>query len=658
MASELSDDPMVGRVLDGRYEIIRKVAKGGMATVYQARDQRLGRIVAVKLMHDGLTSDPGYVARFNREARSAAGLTHPGIVSVFDQGIDQGRPFIVMEYVPGGTLRHLITNTAPIGPKRVVELMLPVVDAVAPAHEAGILHRDLKPENVLISDRNQIKVADFGLAKPVASQTNSNPGTLMGTVSYVSPEVVTNRPYDTRSDVYALGVILYEMLTGAKPHTGETPVAVAYSHVNKDVPAPSTALPASDTAIPDYLDALVLAATARDPNLRLRDAGVLAHHLRLVRDALARGIRSDPQLAAQMRVTSLDPGSQATETIPDIQVPPTVPVPVHDTPVMAPSAQTGSRPAPPQTPAPAPTARARPAKRKRRRGVGVIVVLLVLLLIAGLGGYGAWYFLKGRFTEVPAFVGMTEADARKLATKEKLTITFTPEYSEEVPSGEIISTNPTEGTQILINGEVAAVVSKGKERYAVPKVTGKSEDDARQAIMKANLVVGEVVPVYDDKVKDGLVVKQSVASGKKVKPGTAIDLEISQGPAPVDITSYEGQPYTDAKAHFKKLGLKVSKADSVYNNEIPKGAVVSQDPVSGQLLRGQTIKFIVSLGPELHEVPNVFKLSVDDATKKMEDAGFKVKVTYEAKLLNIVAKTSPKAGEMLAIGSTVELFVV
>ena len=262
MTTMNSNDPLVGHLLDGRYEILRKLARGGMATVYLATDRRLTRTVAVKVMHDNLGSDQDFANRFDREARAAARLSHPNVVSVFDQGNDNGRPYMVMEYVEGSTLRNLITREAPMEPQRALDLLIPVVSAVAAAHEAGIIHRDLKPENVLISSRGQIKVADFGLARAVTAHTATANGMLIGTVSYIAPELVTHGHADTRCDVYALGVMLFEMLTGRKPHTGDTPIQVAYSHVHNEITMPSISAPAQwrDTrsAVPPYLDALVV----------------------------------------------------------------------------------------------------------------------------------------------------------------------------------------------------------------------------------------------------------------------------------------------------------------------------------------------------------------------------------------------------------------
>src|SRR5919112_2930475 len=293
-------DPLVGNLLDGRYQITQRLARGGMATVYQAVDTRLTRTVAVKVMHVGLGDDVEFARKFDREARAAARLSHPNVVAVFDQGqaVLDGhtlRPYIVMEYVDGPTLRDLIVREAPMTPARALEVLEPVLAALAAAHDAGLVHRDVKPENVLISDRGQIKVADFGLAKAISSQTSTaTQGLLIGTVSYVPPELVLSGRADARSDVYSAGVVLFELLTGRKPHTGDTPIQVAYAHVHSDVPAPSSFPNAGP--IPPALDALVARATSRNASARPPDARVLLAQVRRLQAAMRGDASEDPDL--------------------------------------------------------------------------------------------------------------------------------------------------------------------------------------------------------------------------------------------------------------------------------------------------------------------------------------------------------------------------
>ncbi|HEY0950403.1 protein kinase domain-containing protein, partial [Nocardioides sp.] len=289
---------MTGRLLEGRYRIGARIARGGMASVYDATDVRLDRTVAIKIMHPGLGDDAEFAARFVREARSAARLSHPNVVSVYDQGDDHGTVFLAMELVEGITLRDVIRKEAPLPPARALALIEPVLSALAAAHRAGIIHRDVKPENVLIAADGRVKVADFGLARAVSADTQhtATGGVLIGTVSYLAPELVVDGRADARADVYAAGVVLFELLTGSKPHEGETPIQVAYKHVHEDVPAPSTLEP----TLPAYVDALVARATARDRGLRPADAAVLLHQVHRVSHALAEGVLDDPDLTADL----------------------------------------------------------------------------------------------------------------------------------------------------------------------------------------------------------------------------------------------------------------------------------------------------------------------------------------------------------------------
>ena len=309
-------DPLVGRLLDGRYQITQRLARGGMATVYRAVDMRLTRTVAVKVMHVGLGDEAEFARKFDREARAAAKLSHPNVVSVFDQGQDvegsNSRPYIVMEYVEGHTLRDVLNREAPLPPARALELMEPVLAALAAAHDAGLVHRDVKPENVLISDRGRLKVADFGLAKAVSSQSSTaTQGLLIGTVSYLPPELVVAGRADARSDVYSAGVVLFELLTGRKPHTGDTPIQIAYAHVHRDVPPPSVG--PTRAPIPPYVDALVTRATARDANFRQPDAKILLAQVRRARIALQQGLADDPELTRELRSPPRQRGSEARQ---------------------------------------------------------------------------------------------------------------------------------------------------------------------------------------------------------------------------------------------------------------------------------------------------------------------------------------------------------
>ena len=636
-------DPLVGRVLDDRYELTRRIGQGGMAVIYLATDRRLSRTVAVKIMHETYGGDSGFVTRFEREATAAARLSHPNVVSVFDRGVDDNRPYIVMEYVEGPTLRRVMSREGAMPPTRMLELITPVIAAVAAAHEAGIVHRDLKPENVFISTRGQIKVGDFGLARAVSAQTNTSIGTLIGTVSYIAPELVTTGKGDTRADIYALGIMMYEMLTGRKPHTGDNPVQIAYSHVHNPMEPPSRA--ATDR-VPDYVDALVTAAAAREPGRRPADATALLENVRLVGDALNRGVANDPDLAARLQ-DETDGAAEARTELLATRGNHTAVLPVH-------ALTTPSRAITPTAPS-EPGAKLR-ARRARRRKRG-LVALIAVLLFAVLAGWGVWYYVDGRFVDVPAFKSLTQAGAKELADTTKLTITFTPEYSEEVPKGEVIDTDPQEGTPILLGGAVTARVSLGPERYAVPKLVGKTLDAAKKDLANAHLAPPNTNSVYDDKAKSGVVVKASMKAGTMVPPGTTIDLDVSKGPQPVAVIDYTGKPLKDAQTFFETAGLTVKVSKSVFSDSVPKDAIISQDPTDGTVPRGGTVTVVVSKGPELVEVPNVRRLSVDEAKKKLTSAGFKWKIEQRGPFSSLALGTSPGSGKMAVKGSTVTLLV-
>ncbi len=651
-------DPLLGRLVDGRYLITRRIARGGMATVYLADDQRLTRTVAIKVMHENLGEDEDFTARFDREARAAARLSHPNVVSVFDQGMDDGRPYIVMEYVEGSTLRQVMTRETPMTPSRALALIQQVAEAVAAAHEAGIVHRDLKPENVLISRRGQLKVADFGLARAVTAHTATANGMLIGTVSYIAPELVTHGHADTRCDVYAMGVVLYEMLTGRKPHTGESPIQVAYSHVHNEISPPSQAAPeqwrGTANAVPDYVDALVLAAATRQPAERPHDARVLAEHVAAAREAIAQGRLNDPELAARMRTTVLENDALATEQVPLMMS--LTPEPTNPTLVFTPANVAEPGPAPvavggAEPPLPSPSAQPLQQRRARRSRTArtSLVVLLVSALVLGVG---AWYLMAGRFTTTPDFTSLTQVQAQALAAEKGFPVTFDADYSETIPVGQVVRTDPAVGERIPYGGTITAFLSRGPERYAVPSLAGRTVDEAQQVIADAHLAAGKITEVWDENIELGKVISSSPAAGKMVKPKTEVDLKVSKGPAPIKVVSYVDKPFTEAKAYYEGQGLVVQVSAEKNNSKIAAGNVISSDPKDGTVPKGGTISFVVSKGPVMVEVPNVIGMNANQAEKALTDVGFKVaweKVFWGRS----VWSTDPGVGTMAPKGSTI-----
>ncbi|TDW94088.1 serine/threonine-protein kinase [Kribbella pratensis] len=639
-------DRLVGRVLDGRYRVDARVAKGGMATVYEALDMRLDRTVALKVMHDGLGDDAQFTRRFVAEARAAARLSNPNVVAVFDQGDDNGTLFLAMEYVRGRTLRDVIREEAPLSPARALDLLTPVLSALSAAHDAGIVHRDIKPENVLISDKGVVKVADFGLARAVSASGNTaTQGLLMGTVSYLAPELVTDGSADARSDVYSAGILLYEMLTGNKPHSGDTPIQVAYAHVHADVPPPSLEQP----SIPPYVDALVQRATARDRDLRPTDARVFSRQVHRVRSALDEGLPDDPELTGDLTVPihQIRQDSGYDDGYTRGQVPPDSRPIRHDT-IVVPVDHGRPTGAPAKTPAP-----------PRRRSRGPIALILILAAAIGIGT-SAWYYGIHRYTTTPDLVNMEPAAANAKAAERGLRTSLdNQDYSEDVKKGEVIRTDPKAGDRIRKNGDIGLTVSKGPERYRVPQLVGLQLDAAQQALSPIKLITGQIIEQYNETVPQGKVIAISPKFNTIVKPGTAVNFAVSKGKRPITVPDLTGKSYKDAKKTLTRLGFVVGRTTQ-YDEKVAEGNVISQSPNNGTLFAKDKVSLVVSLGPPLVEVPDVKRKTTADAQKILGDAGFKVTV-QKAPFnlgLNIVAAQSPGAGRKVKPGSTIVITVL
>lgn len=668
-----SADPMTGRLLDGRYRIGSRIARGGMASVYEATDLRLDRVVAVKVMHVGLGDDEEFAARFVREARAAARLSHPNVVAVFDQGDDDGTVFLAMELIAGHTLRDVIVKEAPMSPARALALVEPVVSALAAAHRSGIVHRDVKPENVLIADDGRVKVADFGLAKAVGTDTQhtATGGVLIGTVSYLAPELVSQGISDARADVYAVGVLLYELLTGAKPHEGESPIQVAYKHVHEDVSPPSLLEP----GLPGYVDALVARATARDRGLRPADAGVLLHHVHRVAHALAEGVREDPELTQDLAPLLLHPDTG----VPVVEEPvredtgTTGPVPAgadHEPTSLlragVPAA--ASAPAGPSAPrangqdraaAAAPAPPSRPGRRGRRWR-GPLLVLLAVVIATTLG-LGAWWYGWARYSTVPSVLEQGRASAvAELEDAGFDVVVGEAVYSNRVPEGRVVSADPGAGSRALTGDEVTIVLSLGVELYPVPEMAGRTLEEAEAALAEVDLELGRVREKFSESVPDDQVVRSTPVAGKELRPGAAVDLVVSKGRRPINVGDWVGEPADEAQRTLERKGLVVQRNEDVFSDSVPAGDVVSQEPGGGTLFKGDTVTLTVSKGPELVEVPGVKAQGVDAARAELESLGFVVRVENISDYLGLgfVFRTDPGAGEMVPKGSTITLYLI
>ncbi|MEU3369735.1 Stk1 family PASTA domain-containing Ser/Thr kinase [Streptomyces sp. NPDC006660] len=647
-------DPLVGQVLDGRYRVDARIAVGGMATVYRAVDTRLDRVLALKVMHPGLAADATFVERFIREAKSVARLAHPNVVGVFDQGAQGQYVYLAMEYIAGCTLRDVLRERGALQPRAALDILEPVLAALGAAHRAGFVHRDMKPENVLIGDDGRVKVADFGLVRAVDAVTSTT-GSVLGTVSYLAPEQIEHGTADTRADVYACGVVLYEMLTGAKPHGGDTPAQILYAHLHEGMPAPSAAVP----GLAVELDALVASATARDPDARPHDAVALLARTRVAREAL-----DDEQLDA------VPPGSRSTaggagpedrtSVIPRAATTPVTPVgvPLPADAAGSDSVHRTSRLIMPRGVAeeePQPVAR-RTSRRRFDGRRGLIALVSALLVVLGVGA-GVWYINSGQFTRVPALIGQSEDAAKQKLSGAGLDLKKVDrQFSDTVERGQVISTDPATGARIRGNGAVTLIVSRGPETAQVPKLDGMPLDRAKDELGKAGFAPGDTTSEYSDSVARGAVIRTDPAAGVKRHTDTAVALVVSKG-APVDMPGVVGDTVDDATAALQSAGLKVTVAPDQVNSEQAAGKVAAQSaPEHARLTQGDTVTLTVSKGPRMVAVPKVTGQSAGDAQKALEAAGFKVKVDRGFPFLSDeVASQSVAAGAQAPEGSTVTI---
>lgn len=638
-----SPDTLEGTTLDGRYRVLEHLADGGMASVYLAVDTRLDREVAVKVMRRDLAADPTFLSRFRREARSAARLSHPHVVGVHDQGESDGRLFLVMEHVPGRTLREVLDTEGALTPRAALDLLEPVLAGLAAAHAAGLVHRDVKPENVLIREDGTVKVADFGLARAVTSQsTTGGAGVLLGTVSYLSPEQVERGVADPRSDVYAAGLVLFEMLTGRKAIDGETPIHVAFQHVHGDLPTLREAQPSAPAA----LDDLVAAAVARDPDDRPRDAGSYLELLRLTRDRLTPA-ELDRRPATESGAAGGDDatatGSAPTEAL---------------RPVPTTSRATASRPGTGPGPGTVATATGSTTTVAGRRPSPLLWLLPALLVLGALLGAG-WWFTLGQRTTVPDLAGQDVAAAEQGLADAHLTMTRRDVFDEKVAKGTVISTDPGAGQESRRGDIVSVTVSKGPERYEVPRLAGLTTAQATRRIEAAHLAAGSTTTEYSEDVAKGKVLRSSPKTGTSLKPGAAVDLVVSAGREPIEIPAVTGRTYESAKQSLEDAGFVVDRGEDVNDQSVPKGSVVSQDPATGTAYRGDTITLVVSKGPVMVTIPDVEGKTEAQAMKALEKVGLKVTVQrFFGGPLDQVRATSPAAGTSVPKGSTVTILVV
>jgi len=651
-------DPMIGRLIDGRYDVRSRIARGGMATVYLATDLRLERQVAIKIMHGHLADDAVFKERFVQEARSAARLAHPNVVNVFDQGQDSDMAYLVMEYLPGMTLRDLLKERGQLTTEQTVDVMDAVLGGLAAAHKAGIVHRDLKPENVLLADDGRIKISDFGLARAVSANTATGQA-LLGTIAYLSPELLTRGTADARSDIYAAGIMMYEMLVGAQPYVGDQPMAIAFQHANDQMPTPSDASP----AVPEQLDDLVLWATRKEPDERPSDAREMLERLRVAEYEIAGTRRAQAATGrtvvlpdtfdadldqAQTQVLEARRRTGSTTVVGSVTPATTVygtSIAAHDQGVDA-----GDIPPRPGD------ALARKAGSRRKRGAWILAIILVVA--AGLG-VSAWYFAAGpgASVTVPAdLAGKPVAEAEASLDALSLLHTQTQQTDPTVPAGVVISTDPAGGTPVGQGSSITLVVSAGPAMLPVPGLAGTSEADATAAIQAAGFTLADpVARQFDSDVESGVVIAALGADGAAIgatyPEQRPITLVVSLGAVP----NVVGQSPDDAKAALGEVGLVGVDGSQDFNDEIPAGEVYQAITTTDPVRPGDSITLNVSRGPEPVTVPgNLNGMSWSEAKPLLVDLGFDLQYNAVADAFPDtfkVSATDPAGGASVPKGS-------
>lgn len=645
----------IGAVIAGRYEILSRIADGGMATVYLGRDNRLDRNVAVKIMHADLARDSESRRRFLQEALSSAKLQHPNVVSIYDHGEDADLPYIAMEYLPGLTLRQLLKDRGHLSVRESLAVIISILSGLAAAHRAGIIHRDLKPENIILSDDGRIKVADFGLARPADNHTDSGES-LFGTVAYLSPELVNRSPADSRSDVYAIGIMLYEMLTGKQPFTGEQPVQVAMQHLNTPIPLPS----ASVEDIPESVDDLVLWASSKDPDERPRDASEMLARARIIAQQLtpndAQATRVLPVTPTTALTTVLD-GPTPTAVLPQDTTAATDVLDsdvVDNADIFEPLDDDDDA----GTPETATSELARRAGRRRRTGW---IWFGIVLVLAAAAAAVAWYFAlgPGARIKVPDIVGTSAAAATATLREQSFTVARSHAYSLTVDKGIVIRSSPQAGAMRPRNARVMIVVSLGPSQKPLPEVIGLPSNTAQLQLQNSGFTVDQTIDTaYTADVPSNNVIRiyaneKRVNPGDKLPEGTQIKLLVSRGAVP----DLSGQTQDAATQQIESLDLEVGKVAKEFSDDVPEGTVISSSPAKSILRPGGKVNLVVSKGQQLIAVPDTTNMTVQQAVDAINNAG----LTADTQLPQMTwgmahtQSTDPGAGTQVPKGTKVTI---
>lgn len=672
-------DRLVGVVLDRRYRIESQIARGGMSTVYRGTDLRLDRPVAVKIMDPQFAADPQFLARFEFEARSVARLTHPGLVAVYDQGQDGDHVFLVMELVEGGTLRELLRERGPMPPHAAAAVAAPVLGALAVAHRAGLVHRDIKPENILISGNGEVKIADFGLVRAVAAATTTSRSVILGTAAYLSPEQVTVGSADARSDVYSTGVLVYEMLTGRTPFTGDTSLSVAYQRVEKDVPDPSSAI----DGVPPELDAFVRRATEREPAERYADAQVMADALGEICETLdlpRYRVPAPRRSAVRTPPAPVDPDAVPARTSDGSATGRPAPAPAT-TALPATAAANAHAPTTVQTAVPgtagpnAPTTRPHPTRvatrahprpdtevvaprpdyaadrrRQRRSAAAWIAAIIVLALFMGIAG---WWLGAGRLTDVPTVQGLDRAAAVSAIETAGLAGEIRGEYSDDVPVDTVLGTDPTAGSRVPDGDTIALLVSLG--RPTVPSIPGAGERSVvEDELRRRTFEPVEGGTAFSTTVPEGGVAALDPAPGTVLPVGSEVKLVMSKGSPPVTLPDLSGRTVDEARRILDDAGLTVGEIREVFDADVDGGLVAGTDPAEGdEVNAGGTVTLLVS---DAVKVPSLLGRSVGSAREELTRLGFEVEVRQLGDSdRSVVIGQNPGAGRRAEQGSTITL---
>jgi eukaryotic-like serine/threonine-protein kinase len=619
---------MEERILSDRYRLVAHLARGGMADVYAAEDTLLNRRVAIKILHPNFAADDAFVTRFRREAQAAANLSHPNIVSIFDWGQDGDTYYMVMELIEGKTLREIMKAGGAILPRRAAEISAEAAAALEVAHQAGVYHRDIKPGNIMITGDGGVKVTDFGIARALDdSEELTKTGAVIGTATYFSPEQAQGLPADGRSDIYSLGVVLYEMLAGRPPFTGESPVAVAYQHVSEYAPTPLQVSP----DVPPELSMIVETAMAKSPDDRYQSAADLRT------DLLAYLSGRQPAVVGVAAAAA----ATALVTPPPATMPPDATA--REVAYQPPSGDSGGQ-------------------------LAYIAAVAALIGLLAVGGWILFQMLSGNDpvvvekVVVPDVKLKPEAEASLQLQELDLRVTSRQETSDSIPAGVVIDTEPPAGTEVDVRALITLVVSSGTEQFGVPEVVGQSLEVATALIEAQGFVVGEVTYTLTEDIDEDTVISQSPQGGTAADAGTEIDLVVSRGPFSLEIPDVEGMSADAAKLELARAGFENVTTQEEFSDDISAGFVTRTDPEAGRVVnRDAPIVLYVSKGQETVTVPELVGMTLNNARNAAEDAKLTlvdegtVEVSLASGLIGLVAEQTPEGGETAVAGSEVRV---